>query len=311
MRATIIGAGMAGLLAGCMLREQAWLHEASNSLPNNHHALLRFRSNEIANHLNIPFKAVDVIKTVAPFRNKVAEAIAYSVKCNGRASLRSIKAAEGKVERRYIAPSNLIQLMESKLAHEVTYGSSLDRSAIERAAYDGPVISTIPMGALMGILGYKERPSFGYKHGHVVKAGLAIESDMAATIYFPDPETDVTRATLTGHQMQVELTEDADIERWNSERVMEYVLPHFGLERTPYTAMMVPQRYAKIAAIPDRERKRFIIWATDNFNVYSLGRFATWKPGLLMDDVFLDCRKIMEMIRDGHNYNGRLPTATN
>jgi hypothetical protein len=48
------------------------------------------------------------------------------------------------------------------------------------------------------------------------------------------------------------------------------------------------------------------MWATDEFNIYSLGRFAIWKPHVLLDDVFHDMRKIQSMIRDGHNYNGRL-----
>jgi hypothetical protein len=33
-------------------------------------------------------------------------------------------------------------------------------------------------------------------------------------------------------------------------------------------------------------------WATDNYNIFSLGRFATWRPGLQMDDLVQDVRKI-------------------
>ena len=64
MTVRIIGAGMAGLLAGSMFRGQAQIYESAPSLPNNHHALLRFRSDGISNHLNIPFQAVDVVKIV-------------------------------------------------------------------------------------------------------------------------------------------------------------------------------------------------------------------------------------------------------
>jgi hypothetical protein len=45
----IIGAGMAGLIAGHMLRRHSpEIHEAASSLPNNHSALLRFRSDAVA-----------------------------------------------------------------------------------------------------------------------------------------------------------------------------------------------------------------------------------------------------------------------
>jgi len=59
------------------------------------------------------------------------------------------------------------------------------------------------------------------------------------------------------------------------------------------------QRYSKILPIPEVERKRLILWATDNFNIYSLGRFATWRPGLLMDDVVNDVRVIRRIINNG------------
>lgn len=310
MTVSIIGAGMAGLLAGAMFRSDSHIYEAANSLPNNHHALLRFRSDEIANHLNIPFKAVDVLKVVKPYRNKVAEAVGYSIKSNGRASLRSIKSAEGKIDQRYIAPSDFIEQMERIQTQKPQYGTEVDRAWIERKAESGPVISTIPMGTLMRILDYQPRSSFGYRHGWVVKGEIAVESDMCATIYYPDPAVPIVRATLTGEAIQVELVEEFDQSAWGVDRLMEEVLRDFGLEGCFYVAEMVPQRYAKIVSLPERERKKFVMWATDEFGVYSLGRYAVWKPGLLLDDVFGDCQKIMSMIRDGHNYHGRLPTAS-
>jgi 2-polyprenyl-6-methoxyphenol hydroxylase-like FAD-dependent oxidoreductase len=116
MTVSIIGAGMAGLLAGAMFRQEAQIYEAAASLPNNHHALLRFRSDDIAQHLNIEFSSVEVMKIVKPWRNKVAEAIGYSMKSNGRASLRSIRSAEGKIDKRFVAPPDFIQQLECQWA---------------------------------------------------------------------------------------------------------------------------------------------------------------------------------------------------
>jgi len=306
MTVSIIGAGMAGLLAGAMFREEGQIYEAAASLPNNHHALLRFRSDEIAQHLNIPFQAVDVLKIVKPFRNQVAEAIGYSMKSNGRASLRSIKTAQGQIDRRFISPDDFIQRLENIQHSRVIYSTQVDKNWIEQYREFGPIISTMPMGKLMDILDYPQMASFGYRHGWVVKGTVAIESDLCATIYYPDPKVPIVRATMTGELLQVEMVEEFDQGAWGLDRIMDVLLQDLGLEGAFYTAELVPQRYAKIVSLPDRERKRFIMWASDNFDIYSLGRFAVWKPGLLLDDAFHDCLKIMEMIRNGHNYKGRL-----
>lgn len=306
MTVSIIGAGMAGLLAGAMFRNEAQIYEAAPALPNNHHALLRFRSDEIAQHLNIPFTAVDVVKIVKPYRNKVAECIGYSLKSNGKASLRSIKTAEGKVDKRFIAPHDFIEKLHEHQAKEIVFNAKADRDFLVELQDDGPIISTIPMGSLMDILEYPDKPKFESRNGWVVKADLFLPSDLCATIYYPDPLVPVIRATMTGDHMQIELVENFDQASWAIDRIMNHVLQDFGMEGCTYSAEMVQQRYAKIINIDDRERRKFIIWATDEYNIYSLGRYAIWREGLLLDDVYHDCRKIMDMIRKGHNYDGRL-----
>jgi hypothetical protein len=298
---------MAGLLAGAMLRSEAQIYEAAPELPNNHHALLRFRSDDIAQYLNIEFQPVEVIKIVKPWRNKVAEAVGYSLKSNGRASVRSIKSAEGKVDKRFIAPPDFIQQLEELQSNEIAYDSPVDLDSIEHLRCRGPIISTIPMGSLMKLLEYPgPRLEFGYRHGWVVKGHVNVPSDLCSTIYYPDPAVPIIRATLTGDLIQVEMVSEFDRAAWAVDRVMDLVLQDFGLEGYGYSAEMVPQRYAKITPIPERDRLRFILWATDNYSIYSLGRFATWRPGLLMDDCFHDVRKIQHMIRRGNNYEGRL-----
>lgn len=307
MNISIIGAGMAGLLAGAMLRGKAQIYEAAEALPNNHHALLRFRSDDIAQHLSIPFQAVDVIKIVKPFRNKVAEAIGYSLKSNGRASLRSITTAEGKISKRFIAPPDFIQVLDEMQTNHIYFNCKADKDMLELLREKGPIISTIPMGALMKILDYPEQIEFGYRHGWVMKAHINMPSDLCATIYYPDPAVPIVRATLTGSFLQVEMVENFDQAIWAVDRIYDHVAADFGIENGfGYSAELVKQRYAKISPIDDRERRKFIMWATDQHGIYSLGRFAIWKPGLLLDDVFHDCQRIMGMTRDGHNYSGRL-----
>lgn len=307
---SIIGAGLAGLLAGAMLRRQCRIYEAAPNLPNNHHAVLRFRSDEISNHLGIPFKAVDVMKIVKQHRNKVADAVSYSIKSNGTASLRSIKGAEGKIDRRYIAPSDFVSRLGDMQSNDIEFGQRIDLEQIDIMARKGPVISTIPMPVLAKMLDYHftDPVEFGSREGWVVKGSVGIPTDICASIYHPDPSVPITRASFTGDTFQIELVSHFDQAEWDVDRITRLALEDFGFlpHCQSYSAEMVRQRYAKILPIDDRERRKFIMWATDEFGIYSIGRFAIWKPGLLLDDVFHDIRRVQDMIRNGHNYEGRI-----
>jgi hypothetical protein len=177
------------------------------------------------------------------------------------------------------------------------------------------------MPVLMEMLGYKHELDFQHTTGAVIKIDLPIDTDVCATIYYPDPDKEQSRATLTGGLLQIELplrwahadSLDTFIESLNDRQEATYntyvagVLEDFGLQGTQFARCeleVVKQKYAKILPIPDRERKKFIMWATDNWGIYSLGRFGIWKPGLLLDDVFTDIQRIQRMIA-GSNYEGK------
>lgn len=311
---------MAGLLAGCMFRADGQIYESAPMLPNNHHALLRFRSNTISTYLNIPFTEVDVMKITKPWRNPVADAMAYSEKCTGRRTLRSILTAQGKVEQRYIAPPDFIQEMERHQINAVRYGTIIDRQWLQLACdRKQPVISTMPMPALMEMLGYED-DSLKFEHttGLVLQIDLPQDTDVCATIYYPQPDFDVSRASLTGGLLQIECpvrwagsNVDTVADSWMEDQsrvlssIVQPVLHDFGLEDNWVRYTVKRQRYAKILPVDDRARKRFIMWATDNWGIYSLGRFAVWKPGLLLDDVFHDIQAIQRMM-DSTNYQGKV-----
>jgi hypothetical protein len=59
------------------------------------------------------------------------------------------------------------------------------------------------------------------------------------------------------------------------------------------------QQFAKINEVPKDVRQKFILWASER-GVYSLGRFATWRPGLLLDDIVNDVRVIRRLIKGDH-----------
>lgn len=313
---TVIGAGMAGLLAASVLREEcAHVIEAQPDLPNNHSALLRFRSSIVGDTLNIPFKPVQVIKAVATLGNPVADAISYSLKTNGTARLRSIITAQGATEQRYIAPPDYIEAVRRKVTAPIHFNEKWDGKS------DGvaPVISTLPMPTLMKMLDYCHGQEFKSIEGWTCTAKLR-NTDLCATIYIPAPGEMAYRASITGDQLIVEyafpgLAETEARERMahltdypkNAHDHLHWVLSLFGM--TSGAIIGKPkfkrQHYAKILPVDADARKRFMLWATEQHNIYSFGRFATWRPGLLQDDLINDLRVIQRLANGGTSYDAR------
>ncbi len=313
----VVGAGMAGLLAGAVLRDQCeFITELQSELPNNHSALLRFRSSVVGDALNIPFRKVKVMKGVVPYAgNPVGDALSYSLKTNGTATLRSSISANGAIEERFIAPENLIYSMAEKVTAPIHFGQSYAPFDSDEGA---PTISTIPMPMLMRLLKYQNAPEFRSVIGYNLNVHLK-DVDVCATLYYPDPKVQRYRASITGDRLTIEycfpgLDEAASAAKMV--RLTDYpkdcweecheVLRDLGIPSTRLIGVpeVKLQRYGKLVPIDEGVRKRFMMWATDKFNIYSLGRFATWRPGLLMDDLINDIR-VIQRIADHGGYDHR------
>lgn len=305
---TIVGAGMAGLLAAAMLRNRVGrVIERAPALPNNHSAVLRFRSTAVSDALNIPFKKVKVMRSVQSYGNPVANALAYSFKCTGQATLRSISTLDTSVVERYIAPEDMIQQM-ADLCPPIDFSRDFKLDTFSHE----PIISTIPMLTLMSLLNYPRRPSFSY-HGGVNVTAVLPQVDAYATVYVPAPTSMISRISLEGSRIIIEVPRatltpvghliSKDGLSANSAFLIDSALRCLGLiDFKPHVTdiKMREQQYAKIAPIDENDRRAFILWATEVYNIYSLGRYATWRPGLLLDDVVNDVRVITRII-EGHN----------
>jgi hypothetical protein len=288
MKINILGAGMSGLLAANILRRHdITIIEKQKQLPNNHHAVLRFRTPEVGNVLGIPFKKVNMIKTYVPYVNEVADSLSYSRKVTGQfLSNRSI--IDGTViAERYIAPSNLIAQMAENV--KINYDSFEYTDKL-------PHISTIPMPMLMNILDYPNIPTFKSIPG-VVFTGRILDCDAYVSVLFPDPNAPYSRATITGDNLIVEFPHVHEVP---DSIDLAFIYYHLGLHDAVVTDVQIKkQDFFKIIEIDDAERKKFMRWATVNFNIYSLGRYSTWRPKLLLDDLIKDVRKIETWIMGG------------
>lgn len=294
----IIGAGMAGLLAAHIFRNrQPIILEAQNKLPNNHEALLRFRSTKVADATGIPFKKVEVRKQIiyqGVFADKpnVFLANMYSRKVIGEVRGRSIWNMEPDV--RYIAPHDFTTQMAKGV--KIEYSAAItDLADLKDFSLKAPVISTIPMPVLMKIAGWNHAPQFNSLPIWSIQMDLVDPLvDVYQTIYYPDPEVAHYRASLTGSRLIIEFVRKPD----DLVSAIDAILLDFGIRPWIIDSYgdLKEHRFGKIAPIADDARKDFMYTMTREHNVYSLGRFATWKQ-LLLDDVVGDCdviRRLME-----------------
>lgn len=293
----IIGAGLAGLLAGNMLASRRPLVvEVQASLPNNHSAVLRFRSSVVGDVTSIPFKKVTLVKCVLPWLNPVADALAYAFKNTGYyKSDRSVTAGT-VVSERFIAPPDLITRLAQRC--EIDLGHAVTTLQLKQWKDDGmPVISTMPMPVLMKLLGYPE-VTFSSAPGYNILAHVR-DCDAYVSLVCPDPGLPFSRISLCGNEMIIECPgfESMD-EVWARTQAHE-AAKKLGLNAEILSNITFkPQKYAKILPIPEEVRRDFIYWASHNHNIFSLGRFATWRPGLLLDDLVKDIRLIDSWSQD-------------
>lgn len=310
MTITIFGAGLAGLIAARMLNERApTICEKQEALPNNHHAVLRFRSSVVGDATNIPFRKVRVIKAVHGGINPVADANNYSRKVTGgELHSRSISSLE-PVER-WIAPPDLVGRLAATA--KIDYGVDFQdwsHNLIRGDRRDSPVISTIPVNIMMGLFNWPDLPEFKYSSGWTLKAKLPETTDVHCTVYYPGA-VPWYRASITGSELMVEGSGNL-APKLNStiNSLLPTLAASLGLDSEMMPGLewqLKEARYQKIVELDNFGKesvKRFIMWLSKEHSIYSLGRFATWRPKLLLDDIVEDVRVISRLI-DGETFYG-------
>jgi hypothetical protein len=307
----IIGAGMAGLLAANMLRRHnPVVYEQRETLPDNHAAVLRFRNEGVSRATGIPFKKVKVQKAIIDERGAIHTTTnlrlsnMYAQKVIGRVVTRSIINLDP--EERFIAPQDFIQQMAQCV--DIVFNSAIDLSQEENSSE--PVISTMPMPVLMTQLGWDSMPVFGSSPIWVVTAEILDPIvDVYQTLYFPDPDLPLYRASITGNKVILEFMKDPEGTSCGS--LADEWLTAFGIQpRVLANEKISVQRYGKISPINDLLRKNFIFTASQQHHIYSLGRFATWRQ-ILLDDLVNDIQFIESFITQRDLYHAQKSIVLN
>ncbi|MCP4100981.1 MAG: hypothetical protein GY750_06105, partial [Lentisphaerae bacterium] len=271
------------------------------SLPNNHQALLRFRTSAVSDLTGIPFKKVKVQKMAildgAEYQKpNLLISNLYSRKVSGQTNARSI----GNLDdcERYIAPGDFINKLSKGI--DIKYNTFVD-------FVNNPsnlTISTMPVAALANALGYKDLPELKTKEIWTVKFDLWNNVDVYQTIYYPSHMLPLYRLSITGKTVIAEFCESPD--ELSDEKIItelsKFIESHFGIPC--HEAIEIKrsyQKFGKLIECDTEEVKKFIGWATREHNVYSLGRWGCHRQ-LLMDDVVKDIKQVDKLIRsNGYN----------
>jgi len=281
----IVGAGLAGLIAGCVFQTSK-IVEAGAEGSSQHKAVLRFRSSAVGDAVGIDFRRVRVNKGVW-FEGKFVQpsiqlANFYSKKVIGKLADRSIWNLDPA--DRFIAPEDFIGQLVERCYGRIQWNHPVSKD--ELVGSDEPIISTMPMPSLVKILGIQDAPEFKFAP-IVVRRWRIPGADVFQSVYFPDPKTSLYRVSITGDLLIAEYVDEAD----------DYdFFPAFGIQNADCEPIeKVKQGFGKIAKIDDNWRKNFILQMTNQHRIFSLGRFGTFR-NILLDDVLQDVAVLKKLM---------------
>jgi len=297
----ILGAGMSGCLAAIAFPQATIIEKQPKDEVASHNAILRFRSDAVSRITGIPFKKVTVRKAIY-YKGKFVDptvryANMYSMKVTGQILDRSIWNLD-TVER-YIAPYDFHNALLTMLGKRVYYEDSI--TSMKEFQKDETVISTVPMNTIIQIVDIEFGPlNFNFQNIHTARYKID-DCDVHQTVYLPDDDLTVYRATITGNNMIIESKNKI------SGRDLQYVSDAFYLFPHLHSINIISegeQKFGKIAPINEHTRKYIIHKLSTDYGIYSLGRFAIWK-NILLDDVVKDIDVIRRMINEDE-YGRRL-----
>jgi len=323
VRVAIIGAGISGTMAaGATSSLSPTLFEASSnkSCLENHEAVMRVRDPNVALLMGCDLDKIRVQKMAYIDGQLISESNItannmYSMKTTGTIRNASIQNL-GFCDRYLIRSKDVLfpkckvecnhrlktvkTMVDFSLEFEVP-GFQNEKSSPYDICFPYDIcISTIPLPVMLQIVGIKipEEIKFKTTSIHVGTSKLKTKSYVHQTIYFPQLRYKTYRATLEGNEFILEATDVVQ----NEELV--FVLNTFNIKPEDMQSgwfKWTEQKNGKMTTIDGTIRRQLIWELTDKFNIFSLGRYAIWKP-IRTDELLTDLNIIKKLIRvkSGH-----------
>lgn len=321
MKVLIIGSGIAGRVAAFHFRGQDVTIADERGDPSPflmHNAVLRSKSDEIGLYLNTEMKRIWVEKAI--YRDgqlfsspSLKDKNEYSLKTTGELSQRSVSDLSSCWRYAFkgaISPpqANVLKGRVSAIDNNTAFVEKEDGLIVEENF--NLCITTAPMPINMALCGLERKLSFNTEQIYVVRADLNIKSSIHQTIYIPSWPSIFYRITISDQSIIAEGKgpfPDEEKAFITLRLIVKFVL---GIDSENIEATrFVSQKNGKIVEIDDTARKEIILELSHKHNVYSLGRYACWRPKLMIDDLPKDIKKIDEIYRT--NYIGRMYESHN
>ena len=295
----VLGAGIAGCIAYHAFRsENVSIIEAkpqNDTIPT-HKALMRLRDPEVARFLGADCREIEIEKGIFYQGEFVEPNILmnnlYSMKLYDEIGKRSIlKPGSSKryvLNNGFPAPENIMWDSKVKRIKEGLIILEDDT----RIPYDY-CISTLPMCVTQGLMKYNLAGvdlKFEAKEIHIRRYEIDTPSCVNQTIYYPDPKVPLYRATLQDSLIIAELSKK--MKPGEKEEMELTIFKSFGIYASVLKLISESTMpLGKIKVLEEHTRLQYILWLTDNLNIFSFGRFAIWKP-IRTDHLIGDIEKI-------------------
>lgn len=290
---------MAGLIAAHAF-PRLEIVEASTGPQQTHNALLRFRSDIVGRLVGIDFRCVRVHKGIwygSKFvRPSIRIANMYSLKCTeamiGDRSVWNVETTD-----RWVAPEDFYDRLIDSAGRRINWGVG--------ASFDsaGPLINTAPLPVALKATGIAFNAEEFQRAPIMVKRWRVPNADIFQTIYFPAPHHGLYRASITGDLLIAEFisSPSSNEDLWRMD-----LNDAFGAPLTEIAEPIddVEQQFGKIIPLTDDVRRSYLHHLTAHHDIYSLGRFATWR-NLLLDDLVHDIDVVKRLI-DADSYAGKM-----
>lgn len=310
MKFIIIGAGIAGNVAfGAFQSYSPQVFEARPEKTaglSQHKAVMRIRDPKIGYLLGCNLTKIQVHKMVffdgqLHSQPSIIFNNLYSLKLYNHLDFKSINEL-GFVDRYLIREDiscpgirynhKLISVKKGELTFEVVGKGE------KRIEYDF-CISTIPMPVILNSAGISlNKIKFTSNPISVTLLELYTDSYVHQTVYFPEKKFNAYRVTLERSVIIIEGTKEP------KEQEIREILRCFGLGLNDIKISRPHhQKVGKMIPIQDDFRRLHIMNLSRNFNIFSLGRFAIWKP-IRVDHLVHDLEKIKRLTSISHINRG-------